>query len=106
MSTPTPSRDSYADRIAMCQNPEGPHEHVPLKPGEDSGSCFMGRDCCEPRVYVALDAVVEAPADEFTDYRCLNGHIFSVPWGDEPPRSSVICPVCTSTGAIHGGAGE
>ena len=44
----------------MCQNPDGPHEHVPLKPGEDPGACFIGRDCCTPRVYVALDAVLDA----------------------------------------------
>lgn len=58
-STPGDDQSAYADRIAMCQAPDGPHEHVPLAPGEDPGACFM--DCgCTPRVYVALDAVVEA----------------------------------------------
>lgn len=49
---------TYVDQILMCQHPDGPHEHVPLDPGFDPGLCFMGGDCCTPRVYVAADAVV------------------------------------------------
>jgi hypothetical protein len=39
--------------------------------------------------------------DDFTDYRCNNGHIFGVPWGDEPPRSTVVCPRCGATSFIE-----
>jgi hypothetical protein len=43
------------ERIAMCAHPEGTHEHVPLKPGEDPPeSCFADCDC-EPVVFVRAD---------------------------------------------------
>lgn len=40
---------------------------------------------------------------EFTDYRCVRGHVFSVPWGAGAPRSTVVCPKCGATGTIHFG---
>jgi hypothetical protein len=40
---------------------------------------------------------------DYTDYR-LGGHVFAVPWGDEPPRSTVVCPTCGATAFIEGRA--
>jgi hypothetical protein len=49
------------ERIAMCAHPEGTHEHVPLKPGEDPPeTCFADCDC-NPVVFVRADA---APSED------------------------------------------
>lgn len=43
------------ERIAMCAHPEGTHEHIPLKPGEDPPeTCFADCDC-EPVMFVRAD---------------------------------------------------
>lgn len=44
------------ERIAMCADPNGLHEHVPLRPGEPMlTSCFA--DCrCTPVEFVRADA--------------------------------------------------
>lgn len=43
------------ERIAMCANPNGTNEHVPLKPGEDPPTtCFALCDC-HPVVFVRAD---------------------------------------------------
>jgi hypothetical protein len=40
----------------MCAHPEGMHEHVPLKPGEDPPTtCFAAGCDCEPVVFVRAD---------------------------------------------------
>jgi len=44
-----------ADRLAVCQNPHGFHEHIELAPGDPApATCFADCDCT-PRVYVAAD---------------------------------------------------
>jgi hypothetical protein len=43
------------ERIAMCANPEGTHEHVPLRPDEPMPTtCFADCDCA-PVEYVRAD---------------------------------------------------
>ena len=43
------------ERIAMCSHPQGTHEHVPLKSGEDPPeTCFADCDCV-PVVFVRAD---------------------------------------------------
>lgn len=43
-----------SDRIAMCTNPNGLHEHVPLKPDEPMPTtCFADCDCT-PVEYVRI----------------------------------------------------
>lgn len=45
-----------ADRLAVCQEPLGPHEHVEVE-GAAPSTCFA--DCsCAPALYVSLDAVL------------------------------------------------
>jgi hypothetical protein len=47
----------YVDVLTVCQDPGGFHEHVEGNVAERG--CFA--DCeCQPRAYVALDAVVDA----------------------------------------------
>jgi ribosomal protein S27AE len=49
-----------------------------------------------------LEALRDVLAEHHTDYRCgKEGHIFAVPWGDETPRTTVVCPLCGATAFIH-----
>lgn len=52
-----PEPRETSDRLAVCQDPHGPHEHIEVE-GAAPTSCFA--DCsCTPGLYVALDAVLE-----------------------------------------------
>jgi hypothetical protein len=69
-------------RIAMCADPNGLHEHVPLAEGEDSATCFQPGCDCTPVVFVreaeverlrraleyALDAFQRAGDEHDCDY--------------------------------------
>lgn len=47
------------ERIAMCANPDGMHEHIPLKRGEEPpGTCFADCDCT-PVVFIRADLFIE-----------------------------------------------
>jgi hypothetical protein len=49
------------ERIAMCAHPDGTHEHVPLRPGEDPPeTCFADCDC-KPVVFVRADTLEATP---------------------------------------------
>jgi hypothetical protein len=41
-----------SERIAVCQNPNGEGEYVPLDPGESLAPCFMPGCECVPVVFV------------------------------------------------------
>jgi hypothetical protein len=64
------------ERIAMCAHPEGMHEHVPLKPGEDPPTtCFAAGCDCEPVVFVRADlhrGAVEALTEAVAAARTFN----------------------------------
>lgn len=50
-------KNATGDRLAVCQNPHGLHEHVEVD-GLTPERCFADCDCA-PRLYVALDAVLD-----------------------------------------------
>ena len=84
------------ERIAMCSHPQGTHEHVPLKSGEDPPeTCFADCDCV-PVVFVRADLhrgaveALERIAAISVDERRLN----------IPHRARLNNAVAIATGAL------
>lgn len=51
------------ERIAMCSNPDGLHEHIPVTSAEDLGACFAAGCDCTLVEYVRADvALRDEPA--------------------------------------------
>jgi hypothetical protein len=88
-------------RIAMCSNPRGTHEHVPLDPDEPMPTtCFADCDCT-PVEFVRADQLTGAVEDRaklFAWIHEISGHFV------DPAGACRSCAILASYLELSGGA--